>query len=190
VNHPPVADAGADQESYAGNVLSFNGSQSSDPDGDVLEHTWDFGDGNNATGVTPTHAFTSPGIYHVVVTVTDSHDASSTDTCIVTVTPVLFISQIDMSLLKYWFYISGQTVVTITDQNGQPVSNAVVTGHWSGLTNDTDSPATNSSGKATCMSDYRWSTPGTFTFTVDNVSKAGYHYAPERNVETSDSVSR
>jgi N-acetylneuraminic acid mutarotase len=40
VNHPPVADAGADQTRDEGSTIQLDGTASSDPDGDSLAYTW------------------------------------------------------------------------------------------------------------------------------------------------------
>jgi len=42
-----------------------------DPNADPLTYTWDFGDGQSATGDTVTHTFTTSGPFLVTVTVTD-----------------------------------------------------------------------------------------------------------------------
>lgn len=70
VNHAPVAEAGADITSDLLHV-TFDASGSADADGDNLRHVWDFGDGNSARGVAPTHVFAGPGTYPVTLTVDD-----------------------------------------------------------------------------------------------------------------------
>ena len=40
VNHPPEAYAGADQTVNEGTIVTLNGKDSSDPDGDMLTYTW------------------------------------------------------------------------------------------------------------------------------------------------------
>ncbi|MBL3655142.1 glycoside hydrolase family 48 protein [Fulvivirga sediminis] len=73
VNHAPDAVATADVLSGDAPLLvSFDGSESSDPDGDPITFAWDFADGSVATGATATHEFTTPGSYDVTLTVTDS----------------------------------------------------------------------------------------------------------------------
>ena len=51
--------------------ITFNGTGSSDPDGDPLTYLWSFGDGGTATGATPTHTYVTGGQFSVTLTVTD-----------------------------------------------------------------------------------------------------------------------
>jgi PKD repeat protein len=65
---------------------TFTGSTSGDPDGDTLSYSWDFGDGGSSTATSPTHNYASPGgTKTVVLTVSDGHGLSDTDS--VTVSP-------------------------------------------------------------------------------------------------------
>jgi PKD repeat protein len=85
-NTAPVADAGADQSVVAGDTVSFDGSTSSDVDGDSLTYSWDFdADGvEDATGATPTYTYANAGTYTVGLTVSDG-TATATDSMTVTV---------------------------------------------------------------------------------------------------------
>jgi LPXTG-motif cell wall-anchored protein len=49
---------------------TFDASGSLD-DGVIVDYTWQFGDGLNGTGPTPTHPYGAPGTYDVTLTVTD-----------------------------------------------------------------------------------------------------------------------
>ena len=84
-NQPPVADAGSDQAVMAGELVTFDGSASSDPDGTIVTYAWDFGDGSTGTGVTPTHTYLTTGIFTVSLTVTDDDGATDVDSMLVTV---------------------------------------------------------------------------------------------------------
>jgi PKD repeat protein len=71
-NRAPVAQFSLSSSTANINVsLSFNASASSDPDGDALTYAWDFGDGQNASGVSATHAFAVAGDFNVKLTVSD-----------------------------------------------------------------------------------------------------------------------
>lgn len=53
-------------------LVEFDGAASSDPEGDALQHEWDFGDGASATGPAASHAYTAPGSYTATLTVRDA----------------------------------------------------------------------------------------------------------------------
>ena len=84
-NSPPIANAGADQTVIVGEVVNFDGSDSSDPDGSIESYAWDFDDTYTDTGATPTHSFGSAGTYYVTLIVTDNDGDSDSDTVIITV---------------------------------------------------------------------------------------------------------
>lgn len=79
-NRAPVANAGPDQKVDEDLPVLFNGTGSTDADGDTLTYSWNFGDTHTATGATPTHAFANSGTYVVTLTVNDGHGGVSTDT--------------------------------------------------------------------------------------------------------------
>jgi PKD repeat protein len=61
-----------------GEDIVFDASASKDPDGQIVEYLWDFGDGSPAeSGPTVIHAYGSPGQYTVKLTVTDDQGLSA-----------------------------------------------------------------------------------------------------------------
>ncbi len=70
-NRAPTADPGGPYSGNTGEAISFDGSGSSDPDGDALNYAWDFGDGSTGTGATPTHGYAASGVYEVSLIVND-----------------------------------------------------------------------------------------------------------------------
>jgi MYXO-CTERM domain-containing protein len=85
-NGIPVAVAGGPYAGEAGTTLiQFDGSGSSDPDGDTLTYAWDFGDSTSATGMMPTHTYTSSGGFRVTLVVNDSKANSDPGTATATI---------------------------------------------------------------------------------------------------------
>ncbi len=77
-NQPPTAKLTADPSEGPGPLLvKLSGAGSGDADGEVIAYDWDFGDGEQATGVTVEHSFVSLGNYAVRLTVTDDDGAST-----------------------------------------------------------------------------------------------------------------
>jgi len=80
--------------------------------------------------------------------------------------------------------------VTVLDGTGKPVSGATVTGKWSGLVTRGDGSKTTTTDGTALFYSSRSSSPGTFTFCVSSVTKAGMTYDASANGETCDSVSK
>jgi PKD repeat protein len=71
VNHAPSADPGGPYDGVPLVAIAFDGTGSSDPDGDALTYSWTFGDLESAVGPTPYHAYAASGAYDVELTVSD-----------------------------------------------------------------------------------------------------------------------
>ena len=66
-NRAPVAAPGGPYTAFRNVGVAFDGSLSSDADGDVLRYAWDFGDGATGAGAAPTHAYAALGDYTVTL---------------------------------------------------------------------------------------------------------------------------
>jgi PKD repeat protein len=84
-NELPTADAGDAPAAFIGEVLTFDGSASSDPDGFIKHWAWDLGDGQVVEGESVLHIYNQPGLYTVELTVTDDRGATATDTLAISV---------------------------------------------------------------------------------------------------------
>lgn len=85
-NVPPVAGftATVDADDL---VAAFDATSSSDEDGTVEEYDWDFGDGENGSGVTVSHQYAAAGTYTVKLTVVDDDGDSHSTTRDIEVVP-------------------------------------------------------------------------------------------------------
>jgi PKD repeat protein len=79
VTRPPTADFDFSPSSPSvGDDVLF-APDASDPDGDALKYSWDFGDGTaDSNAHTPVHSFADAGTHTVTLTVTDPYNASKT----------------------------------------------------------------------------------------------------------------
>lgn len=87
LNQPPTADAGGPYSGDEGSAVSFTGS-GTDGDGDALTFSWDFGDGNTATGASPSHTYADDGSYDVTLTVEDGNGGVTTASTTATIANV------------------------------------------------------------------------------------------------------
>jgi len=85
VDLQPTADAGGPYSGIVSSPVSFDGTGSFDPNGDALTYAWDFGDGDTGVGATPMHVYTVPGVYNLVLRVTDPDGNYDEDITTVTI---------------------------------------------------------------------------------------------------------
>ena len=82
-NVPPILNFSVNPSiAIVGDTITFN-SSSKDVDGDIVNTTWDFGDGSKSYDVNTTHVYTQHGFYYVTITLTDNDNAKTTETVIV-----------------------------------------------------------------------------------------------------------
>ncbi len=80
-NDSPVAlFTATPSEGSAPLSVTFDASDSYDPDGSMKSYRWSFGDGTSGSGVYPTHIYDEPGTYTARLTVEDRRGAASTAT--------------------------------------------------------------------------------------------------------------
>ncbi len=84
-NTKPNANAGGPYTGLVDEIISFDGSESFDSDGDTITYSWNFGDNSSSTGKNPQHIYRNKGTYNIILTVTDEHGLSDVDQTIVTI---------------------------------------------------------------------------------------------------------
>ncbi|MFW6071679.1 MAG: PKD domain-containing protein [Candidatus Bipolaricaulota bacterium] len=85
-NETPTASFSADPSTGGAPLqVTFDASNSEDPDGIIDEFEWEFGDGNTGNGRVADHTYEDTGEYTITLTVTDNDGSTETTTETVTV---------------------------------------------------------------------------------------------------------
>jgi len=87
-NSNPISIPGGPYKGQVGQLIQFDGSGSSDPDGDSITFSWNFGDGSTGTGMKPSHTYSTPGNYTVTLTVSDGWGSDTKQTTAEITAPV------------------------------------------------------------------------------------------------------
>jgi PKD repeat protein len=74
----PRANAGENQVTYIGELVTFDAALSTD-NGRIVSFAWTFGDGGEGIGSPSTHTYNAPGQYNVTVVVKDAANNIGTD---------------------------------------------------------------------------------------------------------------
>ncbi|MFI6333950.1 carbohydrate-binding protein [Streptomyces sp. NPDC050535] len=84
-NRNPVAQVSADRTSGALPLaVRFSSQGSSDPEGQQLTYSWNFGDGSTSTQANPSHTYTAAGTFRPTLTVRDPEGLTGTASLVVT----------------------------------------------------------------------------------------------------------
>ena len=185
-NSPPSSDAGPDRNADKGSLVTLEGS-ASDADDDSLTFNWvqAITDANQvtlsgSTTASPTFTPVVIGLYHFTLTVSDNDAPPVSDEVAINVIVPhsIHVESIDMSLVRQYsgWRTFTRAVITVLNSEGTPMSGAVVKGHWTAATKDSDTGTTNASGKVTFDSDFlrRPATGTAYTLVIDSVSLAGW----------------
>ena len=182
-NMSPVA---AFTYSYNGLVCSFDASGSHDPDGSIVDYTWDYGDGSSSSGMTAIHSYASDGVYTVSLTVTDNDGATGSDIQQVIINSTgdntLHVGDLDgQGLFQSNTRWTAEVTVTVHDGYHNPIQGAAVTGTWSGGVSGTATVEDlDQDGLITFSSPAIHKRFESVTFTIDSVN-GSLPYDPSKN---------
>jgi len=86
-NLPPEVNLAADRLcGPAPFTVTFCGQNCFDPDGEIIDFEWDFGDGCQGCGCTCGHVYSEIGTYNTRLTITDDHNQESSGEMMIIVT--------------------------------------------------------------------------------------------------------
>ena len=123
-NTAPVANAGSNQTGLVGDVLTFNGNGSFDPDNDpIVSYSWNFGDGTSGSGAIVNKSYGSAGTFVVTLTVSDGA-ATDSDVAIATISepptggPLVFMSSKGTNTVSGLGTVRNEDVVSFDPATG------------------------------------------------------------------------
>lgn len=70
-NWKPYAETGGPYGAFVGQPVYFDASKSIGYEGEIIDFTWDFGDGEFGSGITTSHVYNETGIFTLTLNVTD-----------------------------------------------------------------------------------------------------------------------
>ncbi len=159
VNQDPVARFTITPASaQTGQSVAFDGTTSSDPDGDALTYEWAFGDGTSATGANAAHAYLAATTVSVTLTVRDGRGGvgTATQSLVITAPPPT----------------NHDPVADFTFQPASPQTNQAVSFDASGSTDQDGDPLTfewafgDGGTAAGAQTSHTFATPNTFTVSL------------------------
>lgn len=145
MNRPPVARLTAPAQAQVGEAVPLDASASSDPDGDALSYSWDFGDGTppaKTTFARATHSYARVGNYTAKVTVDDGKGGTSSATAPITVIQKFVLTEqgrkvlfdFNKSTLKP--EAKSQLAAVLQALKEQPGLQVLIVGHTDGIGSD------------------------------------------------------
>ena len=172
---------------------AFDASGSHDPDGSIVEYTWDYGGGISSSGMTGSHSYSADGVYSVSLTVTDNDGAIGSDLQEITISATdnnnLHVGDLDgLSTFQSNTRWTAEVTVTVHDGDHNPSVGAVVTGTWSGDVSGTViGKATDPDGHITFSYPDIHKRIGSVTFTIENVGDSLRYDASKNHDPDNDS---
>jgi RHS repeat-associated protein len=169
IAEPPEAYPGGPYSGQVGEAIQFDGSGSYDPDGWIVDYSWNFGDGQTASGPTPVHSYSGAGTYTVTLTVRDNTNRMGTSSTTATISsqpPTNFNNAAFVAQSVPTSMTAGQTYsVSVTMQNTGTTIWRAATAHRLGSQNPQDN-GTWGIGRVELPSDVMPNAQATFSFSV------------------------
>jgi parallel beta-helix repeat protein len=130
-NKKPVADTGGPYVGKVNQTISFNGSQSYDPDGTIIFYRWNFGDGSSQIlDIAPEHTYFDPGVYTVTLTVVDNDGRSSMSNTTVTISGEIYINSPPLAMFTAPFTTTVDQPVDFDASESSDIDGTIIGYRW------------------------------------------------------------
>lgn len=161
-NLPPHASLAIHQTFVEGHEFSaFDTRGTSDPEGEPLRYSWDFGDGSTGTDVQAKHTYIDDGTYMVTLIVTDPHNAADTASALISIQNLApYIKLVSLSVPPMPAAVPARAVIHVDFVEYGANDNPRLTVDW---------------GDATISQDtiHSYTVPGTYSLSVTVADKDG-----------------
>lgn len=193
-NQTPIAVINTDQLSGEAPLdINFDALSSQDPDGVITSYLWNFGDGTASNEPNLVHSYRVSGSYSATLTVFDDLGARGISSVTIDVLDPLPPDSANcqsqcLALDEFKMSQKPDMVIgkiRVMDGSGNSVYDVNVDAQWTLPDGSTVSQARQNGNSKLTSFNVPASQPGIYTLSVTGVSKTGYQYAPELNVEES-----
>lgn len=194
-NSAPTAVPNADVVSGSTPLtVHFDSYGSVDPDGTIVTYDWNFGDGNSSSEASPSHIYQGPGKFNAALTVTDDMGATASSSTSITVNDssadcVSNCMSVDRVSMRYDLRKNRiRGLVWLVDENDRPVEGAVVHATWTLPDGSTIDKYSTISRRLRASFSLTANTPGRYTLSIVEVTKAGHTFTPDFSNVLTDSI--
>ena len=142
---PPVAVISAPADGIVGQPVTFDGSQSQSANR-IVSYAWQFGDGGSANAVRVDHVYNAPGVYNVILTVTDNEGLTGSSNFQINIAAPEPEPEAPTAAISAPATTQVGVEVTFDGGASQSGSSAITTFAWDfgdGATDDTSGPVVN-----------------------------------------------
>ena len=130
-NEKPIANPGGPYSVKLGQSVIFDGSQSIDPDGQIIFYRWNFGDGSSEIlDQGPRHTYADPGTYTVTLTVVDNSGRSAIANSTATVLGEIYVNALPIAVFNALSSVTVNQQVSFDASGSNDTDGAIVGYRW------------------------------------------------------------
>jgi len=147
-----------------GEQVTFDASNSYDPDGQIVSYIWNYGDGTTGSGKVTKHIYNASGSYSVILRVTDDDGLNGTTTQYIYVLPSMLVHDIAITNVEAFptkVILSDPATILVTVENqGNFKETFTVTVFYDDTIAAPPQTVTDLATKASITLNFTWNTTG------------------------------